>query len=144
MYLQASTIAAGLVAGLRRLKSKGSTRSSPTESTSALSASRLWARFQSSKRLFDEIATRIRARTASEGAGARLYRQISAAIQICNAACVFEAHSHPRWHRCPPRSLHWISLYFGYAFIIIFNDNAKKCIHVLYIYSYKCSCKCIV
>ena len=43
--------------------------------------------------LFDEIARLIRERSGFAGARARLYRQISAAVQIGNAACILEAHT---------------------------------------------------
>ena len=43
--------------------------------------------------LLHSIASRIRARTGDSGARVRLYRQIAAAVQIGNAACIIEAHS---------------------------------------------------
>ena len=43
--------------------------------------------------LLDEIARRIQERLGFAGARARLYRQIPAAVQIGNAACILEAHS---------------------------------------------------
>ena len=47
----------------------------------------------SARALLDEIAMKIRERSAFAGAKARLYRQISAAVHIGNAACILEAHS---------------------------------------------------
>ena len=47
----------------------------------------------SARALLDDIARRIRDRSGLPGAKARLYRQISAAVQIGNAACILEAHS---------------------------------------------------
>ena len=47
----------------------------------------------SAKDLFDELSSRIRARTGNSGARNSLYRRIAAAIQIGNAACILEAHS---------------------------------------------------
>ena len=44
----------------------------------------------------DEVATRIKARGEPGAVRLRLYRQIAAAVQLGNAACVFEAHSHRR------------------------------------------------
>ena len=144
MYLQASTIAAGLVAGLRRLKSNGSTRSSPTESTSVLSASRLWARFQNSNRL----STRLQRASGPAQAQKALAPVCTGRFPLLFKSATRDAslrHIHTNADIVALLlDLHWISLYFGFAFIIIFYDNATKCIHVLYIYSYECSCKCIV
>jgi hypothetical protein len=46
--------------------------------------------------LFDDIASRIRARGVTGAVRSRLYRQIAAAVQLGNAACIFEAHSRRR------------------------------------------------
>ena len=46
--------------------------------------------------LFNDIAFRIRALRGSAGARALLYRQIAAAIQLGNAACILEALSRGR------------------------------------------------
>ena len=43
--------------------------------------------------LLDSIATRIRAKTGDAAARTRLYRRITAAVQMGNAACIVEAHS---------------------------------------------------
>ena len=43
--------------------------------------------------LFEDIGARIQTRLGSTGARFRLYRQIAAAIQLGNAACILEAHS---------------------------------------------------
>ena len=43
--------------------------------------------------LFDDIGARIDVRRGSPGARLRLYRQIAAAIQLGNTACILEAHS---------------------------------------------------
>ena len=43
--------------------------------------------------LFDDIAARIQAHQNTSGTRARLFRQIAAAIQLGNAACILESHS---------------------------------------------------
>ena len=43
--------------------------------------------------LFDDIGARIQARINTSGTRLRLFRQIAAAIQLGNAACILEAHS---------------------------------------------------
>lgn len=50
----------------------------------------------SARRVLDEIARRIRARTGEKSARSRLYRQLASAVQMGNAACVLEAHSQAR------------------------------------------------
>ena len=48
---------------------------------------------RSASELFDTIARRIEARSGENGSRARLHRQIAAAVQLGNAACISEAHS---------------------------------------------------
>ena len=50
----------------------------------------------SARLLLSEIAARISVRTGEKGALSRLHRQIAAAVQIGNAACVLEAHGGAR------------------------------------------------
>ena len=49
--------------------------------------------------LFDEITSRIKVRHNTTGARSRLYRQVADAIQLGNAACILESHSHRHWTR---------------------------------------------
>ena len=48
----------------------------------------------SAKKLLDDLALKIRARTGSRGARSILYRRVAAAIQMGNAACILDAHTH--------------------------------------------------
>ena len=69
----------------------------------------------SARKLFDSIASRIRAKTGDAGARTRLYRRIAAAVQIGNAACIVEAHARAsiNWfffHHRPPNFSHQYSL----------------------------------
>ena len=50
----------------------------------------------STKRLFEGVAAKVRARTGDPTARARLIRRIATAVQIGNAACIIEAHSRLR------------------------------------------------
>ena len=48
----------------------------------------------SAKELLDDLALKICARTGSRGAPSTLYRRVAAAIQMGNAACILDAHTH--------------------------------------------------
>ena len=48
----------------------------------------------SAKELFDNLASKIRAKTGNNDSRISLYRRVAAAIQIGNAACILDAHSH--------------------------------------------------
>ena len=54
------------------------------------------------RRLFDEIADRIKSRTGDAGARSRLYARIAAVVQTGNFACITEAHSRTPLARSSP------------------------------------------
>ena len=120
--IQASAFAAGSAAELQRLKSNGSTRSSPTESTSELSASRLCAR----------------SARAPAGFSTRLPRASGPSKSPKALANVYTGRFPPLFKSATRRAslrrirtpadigarflldFYWISFHFSYSFIIIF------------------------
>ena len=57
----------------------------------------------SSRKLFDEVAAMIKARTGDTRSRSRLYCRIAAAVQCGNAACIAESHSNSSSPRLPTR-----------------------------------------